>query len=97
MSELSPYCLKQREDFSCLDISSAKAAKETSAKTLRHLITSDPADHLGRQKQALELQSIIDLSECIHIGDSRLSLCSIPQILTEVMAIPELTARTYSI
>lgn len=73
-----------------------KAPKETAAakKPFRHLITSDPADHLGRQKQALELRSIIDLSECIHIGYSHFSLCSLPQISTQAMALPELTSPT---
>lgn len=90
MSELS---FKGTGDYFFLSLISAlkKQQKKPLQKTFRHLITSDPADHLGRQKQALELQSIIDLSEYIHIGYGRLSLCSIPQISTEVMAIPELT------
>lgn len=90
MSELSFYWRKERGDFSFLDISSVE---ETFAKTFGHLITSDPADHQGRQKQASELQSIIDLSECIHIRDSRLSISLILQIATQTIAIPVLTGK----
>ena len=71
MSELSFHWLKESGYFSpFFDISSAKSSKPLQ-KSLRHLITSDPADHQGRQKQALEHQSIIDLRECIHTADSR--------------------------
>lgn len=82
--------LKRAGIFPFLDISSAKSSKPLQ-KSLRHLITSDPADHQGRQKQALEHQSIIDLRECIHIADSRPSLCTIPLISTKVVANSELT------
>lgn len=96
MSELSFCWLKARGVFFFFLLRyqlSKSSERNLCKKTFRRLITSGPADHLGRQKQALELQSIIDLSECIHIGDSRLSLCSIPQILTQVMAILELTGK----